>query len=102
MKNEFKAEGKFFKKNERGQVLEINMGGGSLYEAHKELGLTEVKSVEYLHHKEHGFCETQNFVTLFKDQKGNFYYRTYMHFNGHMSGYKEGVYEVTFKKMIKC
>ncbi len=101
MKNQFNVNGNFFKKNSNGKALKVNMGGGSLNDAAKELNLEEIEAREYAFHKQYGFCETNNFVSLFLDKEGNVYSRTFMHFNGHMSNYKEGVYEVTFTKMLK-
>jgi hypothetical protein len=100
MKNKFEINGEFFAKNVRGKRLEINMGGGSLHDAHTELGLIAVDSIRYEVHRKHGIYNGQEDI-CYQDDSGNFYSRSFMHMNGHITGFKEGVYEVTFTKMIQ-
>ena len=101
MTTQFNVNGAFFRRNQYGKKVTIDMGGGSLYDATKQLSLKEVLATEWVKHPKYGWCQTDKREKIFVDTDGNYYTREFDHYNGHFSNYTEGVYEVTFTKMAR-
>lgn len=98
----YKVNGKMFAQNLRKREIEVDAGGGSLSDATEEFGAKPVYAIQINFEKmgKYGMVEVGMQESTVFEKDGKLFERTgFSHFDGHFSGFKEGVYEVSFREL---
>lgn len=98
---QYEVNGKTFTQTRKSEI-EVNAGGGSLSDAADLFGARPVYALQtnFEEQGKYGMCEVGKQETTVFERGGKLFERTgFQHFNGHFSGFKEGVYEVTFREL---
>ena len=98
---QYEVNGKTFTQTRKSEI-EVNAGGGSLSDAAEMFGARPIYALQtnFGEQGKYGMCEVGKQETTVFEKEGKVFERTgFQHFNGHFSGFKEGVYEVTFREL---
>lgn len=97
----YEVNGRTFTQSRKSEI-KVNAGGGSLSAAAEMFGARPVYALQTNFEKQgkYGMCEVGKQETTVFEKEGKVFERTgFSHFNGHFSGFQEGVYEVTFREL---
>ena len=98
---QYEVNGKTFAQSRKNEI-EVNAGGGSLSDAAEIFGAKPVFAFQTNFKKQgkYGMCEVGKQEATVFEKNGKVFERTgFQHFNGHFSGFEEGIYEVTYREL---